>query len=353
MNPKIVGTRIAELRKDKNMTQQQLADELLVSNKAVSKWENGGGLPDIATIPKLAEVLGVKTDYLLNENINDTDKIKAKPRYKKLIVAICIIGILTISTIIALALNNQSEYEWSDFIYLHEFSEELEKRGLQFINVSQVPHTTDFIDWSNPNIGRISDDIPIQLSTEKDIDLLLAIYRIAHLQGFGLGWDGVIQEAIDLAGLDDYLMSGIREISREAREQELINLATEYTFDELVEMGIFIRQNFIEEFHALGFFLDKPVDFYTPMDDFDTGWVIENDLAGNINSALFLQDFIYFCAVQVYNENTDEPSVEIWFEMPDNHGELTERELEIIFDIIRLFIPNIKDENVIINNMSV
>ena len=271
MNPKIVGARIAELRKDKNMTQQQLADELLVSNKAVSKWENGGGLPDIATIPKLAEVLGVKTDYLLNENTDDTDKIKAKPRYKKFIVAICIIGILTISTIIALALNNQSESEWSDFVYLHEFVDVLAERGLQFINVSQIPHTTDFIDWSAPHIGRISEDIPIRLSTKKDIDLLLAIYKIViDSQTAGLGWDTSIDEAINEAGLDDYLMEGIREIAKYEREKSLIFLATEHSFEELVEWGIFARPGIMKDFHALGFFLDLPEDFHTSIDDLNT-----------------------------------------------------------------------------------
>jgi len=55
------------------MTQQQLANELSVTNKAVSKWETGVGLPDIAILPTLASVLGVTTDELLSNSNTDHD----------------------------------------------------------------------------------------------------------------------------------------------------------------------------------------------------------------------------------------------------------------------------------------
>jgi len=50
------------------MTQQQLADKLAVSNKTVSKWENGGGLPSIALLPDLAATLGVTVDDIVSNN---------------------------------------------------------------------------------------------------------------------------------------------------------------------------------------------------------------------------------------------------------------------------------------------
>lgn len=65
MDAKTVGKRITELRKIRNMTQQQLADKLAVTNKAVSKWETGEGYPDITTLPDLAAALGVRIDNLL------------------------------------------------------------------------------------------------------------------------------------------------------------------------------------------------------------------------------------------------------------------------------------------------
>lgn len=59
------GAYLATLRKNANMTQQDVADRLGVSNKTVSKWESGGGFPDIAILPALAELYGVSADELL------------------------------------------------------------------------------------------------------------------------------------------------------------------------------------------------------------------------------------------------------------------------------------------------
>ena len=65
MEKKTIGQFIAVLRKANGMTQQELADKLNVSNKAVSRWEREESAPDITLIPALAEVLGVTCDELL------------------------------------------------------------------------------------------------------------------------------------------------------------------------------------------------------------------------------------------------------------------------------------------------
>lgn len=65
MNQKLFGLTITKLRKQHNMTQTALAECLNVSNKAVSKWENGLGYPEITLLPKIATVLGVSVDYLI------------------------------------------------------------------------------------------------------------------------------------------------------------------------------------------------------------------------------------------------------------------------------------------------
>lgn len=59
------GSYLAALRKDAGMTQQETADRLGVSNKTISKWESGGGFPDIAILPALAELYGVTADDIL------------------------------------------------------------------------------------------------------------------------------------------------------------------------------------------------------------------------------------------------------------------------------------------------
>jgi len=66
MENKTMGEMIAELRKAKGMTQRDLAEKLNVSDKAVSKWERNVACPDIQNIPKLAEILGVSVDELVN-----------------------------------------------------------------------------------------------------------------------------------------------------------------------------------------------------------------------------------------------------------------------------------------------
>ena len=58
--------RLRQYRKDRNLTQQELADRLGVSNKSVSRWE-GGSYPDVALLGPLAAALGVTVDDLLSE----------------------------------------------------------------------------------------------------------------------------------------------------------------------------------------------------------------------------------------------------------------------------------------------
>ena len=61
-----IGRRIAQLRKEQGMTQEELAPKLDVSSQAVSKWENDQSCPDISLLPKLAKLLGVTVDVLLS-----------------------------------------------------------------------------------------------------------------------------------------------------------------------------------------------------------------------------------------------------------------------------------------------
>ena len=61
-----IGKRIAALRREKNLKQDDLAQMLEVSPQAVSKWENDQTCPDISLLPKLAKTLGVSVDELLS-----------------------------------------------------------------------------------------------------------------------------------------------------------------------------------------------------------------------------------------------------------------------------------------------
>ncbi len=83
------GVFIAELRKDKGMTQKELAGRLYISDKAVSKWETGHSVPDITLLVPLAELLGVTVTELLEcrrmEHADALDVAQADNLVKKVI----------------------------------------------------------------------------------------------------------------------------------------------------------------------------------------------------------------------------------------------------------------------------
>lgn len=69
-----LGEKIKTLRKQKNISQEVLAQYLGVTFQAVSKWENGTTMPDVATIPAIASFFGVSTDELFDFNLYETEK---------------------------------------------------------------------------------------------------------------------------------------------------------------------------------------------------------------------------------------------------------------------------------------
>ena len=69
-----LGNKIRELRRARNLTQEQLAASLNISAQAVSKWEMGASYPDMAMIPTLASLFKVTLDELFDFNVNDIDK---------------------------------------------------------------------------------------------------------------------------------------------------------------------------------------------------------------------------------------------------------------------------------------
>lgn len=76
MNNYVTGKLIKELREKNNMTQSELGDIINVSDKAISKWETGKGLPDISLISPLAKALKVSVielmrgEYITNKNVS-------------------------------------------------------------------------------------------------------------------------------------------------------------------------------------------------------------------------------------------------------------------------------------------
>ena len=74
-----IGKFIATTRKELKMTQRQLADTLLISDKTVSKWETGRGLPEVSLMLPLCKLLGITVNELLSgERITENLEKKAE-----------------------------------------------------------------------------------------------------------------------------------------------------------------------------------------------------------------------------------------------------------------------------------
>ena len=74
MDKNTTGRFIAELRKQKGFTQKELAENLMVTDKAISRWETGKGLPDTSLLKPLGDVLGVSiTELLSGKRIEEVD----------------------------------------------------------------------------------------------------------------------------------------------------------------------------------------------------------------------------------------------------------------------------------------
>ena len=87
---KSIGETIATLRKEKGMTQSQLAEKMNVTDKAVSKWERDLSCPDINTISKLADVLGVSVEELLKAKKSEYADSKIKDLFNLILKAVAV-----------------------------------------------------------------------------------------------------------------------------------------------------------------------------------------------------------------------------------------------------------------------
>lgn len=114
MNQIKTGKFISQMRKEKDLTQRQHADILNISDKTVSKWETGKGMPEVALMLPLCEILGISVNELLSgERLTDfdykqkaednmMDLIKEKEESKKNIALSAIVSFLTILTSVTL-----------------------------------------------------------------------------------------------------------------------------------------------------------------------------------------------------------------------------------------------------------
>ena len=130
MDQEKIGKFILELRKEKNMTQQELADKIGVTDRAISKWENGRGLPDLSLMKSLCDELGISINELISgekidkkeyqdkfeENVLNTINYsqkqikKARNKYA-IILSIIILILISYGTLFCIDINRMKNNE--------------------------------------------------------------------------------------------------------------------------------------------------------------------------------------------------------------------------------------------------
>lgn len=114
MDNKKIGKLIASLRKELNLTQQELGDKVGVGFRAVSKWERGQTLPDITIINELSKILGITSDELLSGEIDKTKRVKNQKKLpKKIRVMILTITIAILMLFAFLIYHNNKTYVYN------------------------------------------------------------------------------------------------------------------------------------------------------------------------------------------------------------------------------------------------
>ena len=90
MNQYVTGAMIRRLREEKKITQQQMADAIGVSDKAISKWETGRGYPDITLIEPIAAALGVSViELFAGADVVNTNKVSNMLRMNMYVCPVC------------------------------------------------------------------------------------------------------------------------------------------------------------------------------------------------------------------------------------------------------------------------
>lgn len=173
-----VGKKIATLRKQKNMTQMEVADALNVTYQAVSNWERGSTMPDISKLEDLAQLLGVSiediiTDKEASKKINDVRSDIGKLGIGDIVDIAPIMQPSEIERVI----ENHHNYETNDVIMLAPF---LDSKTIKELLNNQVVSLDDLVNIA-PFMDEEDLDEKINLSIENEE---LEVNKIVNLAPF-------------------------------------------------------------------------------------------------------------------------------------------------------------------------
>lgn len=179
IDAKLIGERIAKFRKNKRLTQTELAEKLLVSPKTVSKWEKGHGVPNIETLPMLAEFFNTTIDEILSGTPQKTRRLEVWTH-----------------------MNTQSEKtEWI-FPTIEDFPEEMREAILMhFLMEYAKVNNIDFVKLIT-GIAAINKPENNEMAVERVLNLeQVSIARIQKTLSIGFSKGARIIEGLEAAGL--------------------------------------------------------------------------------------------------------------------------------------------------------
>lgn len=119
---KIVAANLTELRKSRQWTQLELAEKLNYSDKTISKWERGDGLPDLKTICRMAELFDVSVDYFVTEGADSEVKKYSAPKQERgyhVIISLLAMACVWIAAVVfyAYAFTYRGHNNWTVFVW--------------------------------------------------------------------------------------------------------------------------------------------------------------------------------------------------------------------------------------------
>ncbi len=120
----IIARNIVDLRRKNGMTQLELAEKLNYTDKAVSKWERGESIPDVAVLKNIADLFGVTVDYLLTAEHKTTvpvlSRLESTLRSHRVITGLSILLVALLATLIFVILDllpGERGGAWLSFIW--------------------------------------------------------------------------------------------------------------------------------------------------------------------------------------------------------------------------------------------
>ncbi len=118
----IIGKNLTRLRKMANMTQLELAEKLNYSDKSVSKWEQGNGIPDVRILIQLKELFGVSLDDLVTEHTEHEVLPHSTKLRNRVIITVLSVGLSWLVAVVCFVLlmmigEGALGYEWLAFLF--------------------------------------------------------------------------------------------------------------------------------------------------------------------------------------------------------------------------------------------